>query len=198
MLFCSCLRRHSCACSWQNGMRTGSGMSGVLRTGKCGRLALEGDTWREDHHLRQPWKLCRPVTGAKSAACVALEIEIDGKSGEYLDKHMCVENIKLGGDAGEFPGSANQSGTIIIGGKTYFAEAEMTKGSITIKVMAKILPSYQRMELVKLERRQLPEVRRRSGREWKRRDLCLQFSSTVTLISQDGNRMDGCNYFGVL
>jgi len=40
---------------------------------------------------------------------------------------MCVENIKLGGDAGEFPGSANQSGTIIIGGKTYFAEAEMTK-----------------------------------------------------------------------
>jgi formylmethanofuran dehydrogenase subunit C len=79
------------------------------------------------------------------------EIEIAGQAGAYLGEHMCGGSIRVGGDAGDFPGSANQGGTIIIGGSTYLPGAEMTKGSITIKGMVKMLPSYQRMELVNIE-----------------------------------------------
>jgi hypothetical protein len=59
-----------------------------------------------------------------------------------------------------------------------------------------MLPSYQRMELVKIEGANFQKYVRDMVENGK--DLCLQSSSTVTLISQDGNRMDGCNYFGVL
>lgn len=59
-----------------------------------------------------------------------------------------------------------------------------------------MLPSYQRMELVKIEGANLQKYVKIWWRTEK--DLCLQSISTVTLISQDGNRMDGCNYFGVL
>jgi formylmethanofuran dehydrogenase subunit C len=78
------------------------------------------------------------------------EMEIAGKAGAYLGEHMCGGSIKVGGDAGDFPGSANQGGTIIISGGTYLPGAEMTKGSITIKGSAKMLPSYQKMEMVKI------------------------------------------------
>jgi formylmethanofuran dehydrogenase subunit C len=77
-------------------------------------------------------------------------MEIAGKAGAYLGEHMCGGSIKVGGDAGDFPGSANQGGTIIISGGTYLPGAEMTKGSITIKGSAKMLPSYQKMEMVKI------------------------------------------------
>lgn len=55
------------------------------------------------------------------------------------------------GDAGDFPGAANQGGSIFIGGSTYLPGAEMSKGTITVKGEAKVLPSYQRTEVVELE-----------------------------------------------
>jgi formylmethanofuran dehydrogenase subunit C len=79
------------------------------------------------------------------------EIEIAGHAGSFLGEHMCAGSIKVGGDAGDFPGASNQGGTIIIGGGTYLPGAEMTKGSITIKGGAKMLPSYQKMETAQIE-----------------------------------------------
>ncbi len=79
------------------------------------------------------------------------EMEIGGHAGSFLGEHMCAGSIKVAGDSGDFPGAANQGGTIIIGGGAYLPGAEMTKGSITIKGRAKILPSYQKMEPTKIE-----------------------------------------------
>jgi formylmethanofuran dehydrogenase subunit C len=79
------------------------------------------------------------------------EIEIGGNVGAYLGEHLCGGSIRVNGDAGDFPGAANQGGTILIGGNTYLPGAEMTKGTITVKGEARILPSYQRMEMVNLE-----------------------------------------------
>jgi formylmethanofuran dehydrogenase subunit C len=81
------------------------------------------------------------------------EIEIGGSAGVYLGEHMCGGKISVAGDAGDFPGAANQGGTIFIGGSTYFPGAEMTKGAITIKGKASILPSYQKMEVVSIDGR---------------------------------------------
>jgi formylmethanofuran dehydrogenase subunit C len=79
------------------------------------------------------------------------EMEIAGHAGAYLGEHMCGGSILVGGDAGDFPGASNQGGLIIIGGGTYLPGAEMTKGSITIKGRAKMLPSYQKMEPTKID-----------------------------------------------
>lgn len=79
------------------------------------------------------------------------EIEIGGHAGSFLGEHMCAGSIRAGGDAGDFPGASNQGGTIIIGGGTYLPGAEMTKGSITIKGRAKMLPGYQKTEIAQIE-----------------------------------------------
>jgi len=79
------------------------------------------------------------------------EIEIGGTAGVYLGEHMCGGTIRVGGNAGDFPGAVNQGGTIFIGGMTYLPGAEMTKGSITVKGEATILPSYQKMEVVNID-----------------------------------------------
>jgi formylmethanofuran dehydrogenase subunit C len=79
------------------------------------------------------------------------EIEIGGNAGVYLGEHMCGGSIRVGGDAGDFPGAVNQGGTIFIGGMTYLPGAEMTKGTITVKGKATVLPSYQKMEVVNID-----------------------------------------------
>jgi formylmethanofuran dehydrogenase subunit C len=79
------------------------------------------------------------------------EIEIGGSAGAYLGEHMCAGTIRVKGDAGDFPGAVNQGGTIFIGGDTYLPGAEMTKGSITVRGKATMLPSYQKAEVVTLE-----------------------------------------------
>lgn len=79
------------------------------------------------------------------------EIEIEGSAGAYLGEHLCGGSIRVAGDAGDFPGAANQGGVIFIGGSTYLPGAEMTKGTITIKGKARVLPSYQKMELVSMD-----------------------------------------------
>jgi len=79
------------------------------------------------------------------------EIEIRGRAGDYLGEHLCGGSIKVSGDAGDFPGAANQGGTIFIGGDAYLPGAEMTKGTITVKGDARLLPSYQKTEMVVLE-----------------------------------------------
>jgi len=79
------------------------------------------------------------------------EMDIGGHAGSFLGEHMCAGSIKVAGDAGDFPGAANQGGTIIIGGDTYLPGAEMTKGSITIRGKAKMLPSYQKVEMAQIE-----------------------------------------------
>lgn len=79
------------------------------------------------------------------------EIEIEGNAGVYLGEHMCGGTIRVGGNAGDFPGAVNQGGTIFIGGTTYLPGAEMTKGTITIKGQAAVLPSYQKMEAVSMD-----------------------------------------------
>lgn len=81
------------------------------------------------------------------------EIEIGGNAGVYLGEHMCGGKISVARDAGDFPGAANQGGTIFIGGSTYLPGAEMTKGTITIKGKASILPSYQKIEVVSIDGR---------------------------------------------
>ncbi len=79
------------------------------------------------------------------------EIEIGGSAGAYLGEHLCGGSIRVAGDAGDFPGAANQGGSIYVGGSTYLPGAEMTKGTITIKGKAKVLPSYQKMETVTID-----------------------------------------------
>jgi formylmethanofuran dehydrogenase subunit C len=79
------------------------------------------------------------------------EIEIGKSAGVYLGEHMCGGIIRVSGDAGDFPGAVNQGGTIFIGGMTYLPGAEMTKGSITVKGEATVLPSYQKMEVVSID-----------------------------------------------
>ncbi|MDM7935020.1 MAG: formylmethanofuran dehydrogenase subunit C [Methanothrix sp.] len=79
------------------------------------------------------------------------EIEIEGSAGAFLGEHICGGTIRVKGDAGDFPGVANQGGTIFIGGSTYLPGAEMTKGSITVRGSARLLPGYQRIEVVKIE-----------------------------------------------
>jgi formylmethanofuran dehydrogenase subunit C len=82
------------------------------------------------------------------------EIEISGSAGAYLGEHMCGGSIRVNGDAGDFPGAANQGGTIYIGGSTYLPGAEMTKGAITVKGGTRVLPSYQKAEVVQVEGRE--------------------------------------------
>jgi len=79
------------------------------------------------------------------------EIEVRGNAGAYLGEHLCGGSIRIGGDAGDFPGAANQGGAIFIGGSTYLPGAEMSKGTITVKGEAKVLPSFQKMEIVQVD-----------------------------------------------
>jgi formylmethanofuran dehydrogenase subunit C len=79
------------------------------------------------------------------------EIEVKGSAGAYLGEHLCGGSIRIGGDAGDFAGAANQGGTIFIGGNAYLPGAEMSKGTITVKGEAKVLPSFQKMELVQID-----------------------------------------------
>ncbi len=80
-------------------------------------------------------------------------IEVIGNAGVFLGEHICGGSIRVEGNAGDFPGAVNQGGTIIIGGDTYLPGAEMTKGSITIKGRAKMLPSYQKVEQAMIDGR---------------------------------------------
>lgn len=82
------------------------------------------------------------------------EIEISGSAGAYLGEHMCGGSIRVSGDAGDFPGAANQGGTIYIGGSTYLPGAEMTKGTITVGGKARVLPGYQKADVVTIEGRE--------------------------------------------
>jgi formylmethanofuran dehydrogenase subunit C len=82
------------------------------------------------------------------------EIGISGSAGAYLGEHMCGGSIRVSGDAGDFPGAANQGGTIYIGGSTYLPGAEMTKGIITIGGNARVLPGYQKADVVTIEGRE--------------------------------------------
>ena len=79
------------------------------------------------------------------------EIEVRGNAGAYLGEHLCGGSIHIGGDAGDFAGAANQGGTIFIGGKAYLPGAEMSKGAITVKGEAKVLPSFQKREIVQID-----------------------------------------------
>ena len=79
------------------------------------------------------------------------EIEVRGSAGAYLGEHLCGGSIRILGDAGDFPGAANQGGTIFIGGSAYLPGAEMSKGTITVKGEAKVLPSFQRLEIVQVD-----------------------------------------------
>ena len=79
------------------------------------------------------------------------EVEVKGSAGAYLGEHLCGGIIRITGDAGDFPGAANQGGTIFIGGGTYLPGAEMSKGTITVKGEAKVLPSFQRLEIVQVD-----------------------------------------------
>ncbi len=79
------------------------------------------------------------------------EIEIRGNAGAYLGEHLCGGNIRVAGNAGDFPGAANQGGTIHIGGSCHLPGAEMTKGTIIVNGKAKVLPGYQKLEVVTIE-----------------------------------------------
>ena len=79
------------------------------------------------------------------------EIEVRGNAGAYLGEHLCGGSIRILGDAGDFPGAANQGGTIFIGGSTYLPGAEMSKGTITVKGEAKVLPSFLKTEIVQID-----------------------------------------------
>jgi formylmethanofuran dehydrogenase subunit C len=79
------------------------------------------------------------------------EIEVRGNAGAYLGEHLCGGSIRILGNAGDFPGAANQGGTIFIGGSTYLPGAEMSKGTITVKGEAKVLPSFLKTEIVEVD-----------------------------------------------
>lgn len=79
------------------------------------------------------------------------EIQISGNAGAYLGEHMCGGSIHVDGNVGDFPGAANQGGTIFIGGSTYLPGAEMTKGTITVRGKVRVLPSFQKADIVSLD-----------------------------------------------
>lgn len=79
------------------------------------------------------------------------EIEVRGSAGAFLGEHLCGGSIRVLGDAGDFAGAANQGGTIFIGGRAHLPGAEMSKGAITVKGEAKVLPSFQKMEIVQID-----------------------------------------------
>ena len=79
------------------------------------------------------------------------EIEVRGNVGAYLGEHLCGGSIRIGGNAGDFSGAANQGGTIFIEGDTYLPGAEMSKGTITVKGKAKLLPSFQKLDIVEID-----------------------------------------------
>ncbi len=79
------------------------------------------------------------------------EIEVRGNAGAYLGEHLCGGSIRVLGNAGDFPGAANQGGTIFIGGCTYLPGAEMSKGTITVNGEAKVLPGFQKTEIVQVD-----------------------------------------------
>ncbi|MGA9099410.1 MAG: formylmethanofuran dehydrogenase subunit C [Methanotrichaceae archaeon] len=79
------------------------------------------------------------------------EIQINGNAGAYLGEHMCGGSIRVDGNVGDFPGAVNQGGTIFIGGSTYLPGAEMTKGTITVRGKARVLPSFQKAEVICLD-----------------------------------------------
>jgi formylmethanofuran dehydrogenase subunit C len=135
------------------GMRAGANMRG-------GTLAIQGnaDDWlgRE----MQGGKItvsgnCGNYAGSgyrgEKCGMRGGEIEISGNAGSYLGEHICGGSIRVLGDGGDFPGAVNQGGTIFIGGRAYLPGAEMTKGSITVRGEAKVLPSYKKAEVVELE-----------------------------------------------
>ncbi|MEI8003619.1 MAG: formylmethanofuran dehydrogenase subunit C, partial [Methanothrix sp.] len=97
------------------GMHAGNNMLGGLLS-----IAGNADDW-----------LAREMRGG--------EVEVRGSAGAYLGEHLCGGSIRILGDAGDFPGAANQGGTIFIGGGTYLPGAEMSKGTITVKGVAKVL-----------------------------------------------------------
>jgi formylmethanofuran dehydrogenase subunit C len=79
------------------------------------------------------------------------EIEIRGNAGAYLGEHLCGGSIRILGNAGDFAGAANQGGTIFIGGSTYLPGAEMSKGTITVKGGARVLPSFLKTDIVQID-----------------------------------------------
>ncbi|MFB3765276.1 MAG: formylmethanofuran dehydrogenase subunit C [Methanotrichaceae archaeon] len=79
------------------------------------------------------------------------EIQIGGNAGAYLGEHMCGGSIRVSGNVDDFPGAANQGGTIFIGGSTYLPGAEMTKGTIIVRGKARVLPSFQKAEIIRLD-----------------------------------------------
>jgi formylmethanofuran dehydrogenase subunit C len=135
------------------GMRAGANMRG-------GTLAIQGnaDDWLGCE--MQGGKItvsgnCGNYAGAgyrgEKCGMRGGEIEIAGNAGSYLGEHICGGCIRVLGDGGDFPGAANQGGTIFIGGGAYLPGAEMTKGSITVRGEARVLPSYKKAEAVELE-----------------------------------------------
>jgi len=132
------------------GMRAGSGMKGGILT-----VSGNADDW-----LGREMTGGNIIVGGNAGNYVGSgyrgekcgmrggEIEIGGSAGAYLGEHMCGGIIRVKGDAGDFPGSFNQGGTIFIGGDAYLPGAEMTKGSITVRGKATMLPSYQKAEVV--------------------------------------------------
>jgi formylmethanofuran dehydrogenase subunit C len=79
------------------------------------------------------------------------KIEVEGDAGTHLGEHLCQGSICVKGNVGDFPGAANQGGEIYIAGSAYLPGAEMTKGTITIMGKAKVLPGYQKMEIVTID-----------------------------------------------
>ncbi len=126
------------------------------------------------------------------------EIEIEGQAGAYLGEHMCGGSIRVGRRRRRLS-RIRQPGRHHNHRRQHLSPWSGDDQRIDYyKGHGEDAAQLPKDGAGQDRRRQLPEVRRRSGGERKRRDLCLQSSSTVTLISQDGNRMDGCNYFGVL
>lgn len=79
------------------------------------------------------------------------EILVEGNAEAFLGEHLCGGTIRVAGDVGDFPGAMNQGGEIFIGGSTHLPGAEMTKGKIVVKGLARVLPSYQLLENVEME-----------------------------------------------
>jgi formylmethanofuran dehydrogenase subunit C len=134
------------------GMRAGSNMAGGLlrvegnagdwlgREMRGGKIVIVGDA---GNYVGSGYR-------GEKCGMRGGEIDIEGNAGAYLGEHMCGGAIRVKGDAGDFPGAANQGGTIFIGGGAYLPGAEMTKGSITVRGRAEVLPGYQRMEVVQI------------------------------------------------
>ncbi len=71
------------------------------------------------------------------------------RTSKNANREKC--GMRVRGDAGDLQLPSTRKAQIFIGGSIYLSGAEMIKGTATVKGKARILPSYQKTEIISME-----------------------------------------------